>query len=36
MHRIVEFIKTWRQYSGHGPVYATRIAFGVVFRGLPF
>jgi hypothetical protein len=37
MSRLTEFLQIYRLYSRHhSPIYAARIAFGCVFRGLPF
>ena len=37
MSRIAEFVAVYRLYRvAHGPLYAARIAYGCVYRGLPF
>lgn len=37
MSRITEFLQVYRLYrSHHNPAYAARIAYGVVFKHLPF
>jgi hypothetical protein len=37
MSRFAEFVSIFKLYrQHHSPIYAARIAFGCVFRGLPF
>lgn len=37
MTNIREFLSVYRLYARHhNPIYAARIAYGCVFRGLPF
>lgn len=37
MSRATEFLQVFRLYARHhNHIYAARIAFGVVFKGLPF
>jgi len=35
--RFAEFVQVFRLYARHhNPIYSARIAYGVVFKGLPF
>ena len=37
MNRLTEFVQVYRLYRNHhNPAYAMRIAYGIVFRNLPF
>lgn len=37
MSRLRDFVAVYRLYAKHHhPAYAARIAYGIVFRGLPF
>lgn len=37
MNRIPEFPSVFWQYARHhNPIYAARLAHGIVYRGLPF
>jgi len=37
MSRLAEFVQVFRLYARHhNPIYSARIAYGVVFKGLPF
>lgn len=37
MSRLTEFVQVFRLYArNHNPIYSARIAYGVVFKGLPF
>ena len=37
MSRVAEFVQVFRLYARHhNPIYSARIAYGVVFKWLPF
>lgn len=37
MRKLADFFSTWWLYAKyHNPVYAARIAYGIVYRNLPF
>lgn len=37
MSKLREFLSVYRLYAAkHSPIYAARIAHGIVYRGLPF